>query len=127
MSINHDVRAGRPNVGALALVLVFLHLFVAPCATAMVLMSADADCEHCQAVDGSGACIVASEASTSVIGNAAFDAGRANPPVPSGLLGRADHPGLLPGASAADFRSGALATRHSGDPPLYLLLGQLRL
>lgn len=107
--------------------LVFLHLFVAPCATAMVLMSADADCEHCQVVDGSSACIVASETSSSVVENLAFDAGRAKVPVPSALFRVADGPGFMRRAPASGFRAHAVATRHSGDPPLYLLFGQLRL
>lgn len=116
-----------PTRTGFAVMLVLLHLFLAPCAMAMVLMSADADCEHCQVVDGSKACMMASEASTSVIENVAFDSGPADPPIPSGLPWLADHPGPLPGALAAEFWSRAFATRHSGDPPIWLLLGQLRL
>ncbi len=130
MLISFGSAASRPGRTAWVVVLVLLHLFVAPCATAMILMSADVDCDHCQVTDGSEACIVASQVSNSVIGNVAFDSGRADPPIPSGtpallLLAKISTP--LPRALTAEFWSRSFATRHSGDPPLYLLLGQLRI
>lgn len=127
MAIYPASATSGPTRTGFAVMLVLLHLLVAPCATAMVLMSADADCEHCQVVDGSKACMVASAVSTSVIGNVAFDSGPADPPIPSRLPWMGNHPGPLPGALAAEVWSRAFATRHSGDPPLWLLFGQLRL
>ncbi len=121
--------ASRPGRTAWAVVLVLLHLFVAPCATAMMLMSADVDCDHCQVIDGSEVCIVASQVSNSVIENVAFDSGPVDPPIRSGtpaLLLLAKLSGPLPRALTTEFWSRAFAARHTGGPPLYLLLGQLR-
>jgi hypothetical protein len=113
-----------------AVVLVFLHLFVTPCASAMVLLPADADCEHCQTINSPDACVVATAAANSVIAGVAVDSGRADPPRPAGqlsLLLPAERLGPLPGAVTSDFRPRSFAARHTGDPPLYLLLGQLRI
>ncbi len=112
------------------ILLVLLHLFVAPCATAMMLMPADADCEHCQAISSPDACVAASAATGSVIEGVAFDSGRGGPPVPAAqivLLLPEVLSTSLAGAVATAFLSRSFATRHSGDPPLYLLLGQLRI
>lgn len=109
-----------------AILLVLLHLFIAPCATAMVLMPADMDCEHCHTPNGPDACAVASDAAASVIEGVAVDSGRADPPLPAGQYSL-----VLPAPSAVTaalpFRSRFVATHYSGDPPLYLLLGQLRI
>ena len=111
-------------------VLVLLHLLITPCATAMMLMPADMDCEHCQTGNSPDACVVASAATSLVIEGVAFDSGTADSPVhtaqsvlllPVALSGR-----LSRAAATADW-SRDLTTRHSGDPPLYLLLGQLRI
>lgn len=105
--------------------LVLLHLVVTPCATAMVMMPADADCHHCHSLDGLDVCLQASEVTDSALNGLAFDPGRTDPPLAPATLA------FLPGAldpQAAAFRawSRAYAVRHSGDPPLYLRLGQLR-
>ena len=116
------------------ILLVFLHLFAAPCATAMVLMPADMDCEHCQTIDAPDACAVASAVTSSVLGGVAFDSGRGEPPLrvagfspllPAVLTPELPEAMLL--AQSLAQRSRLMATRHSGDPPLYLLLGQLRI
>jgi hypothetical protein len=108
-----------------AILLVFLHLFVAPCATAMVLMPADADCEHCQTMDSPDACVVASATAGSVLTGLAVDTGPFDPRGPL-LLSRA-RPVAVPEWLTTGSWSRAFATRHSSDPPLYLRLGQLRL
>lgn len=105
-------------------VLVFLHLFVAPCATAMMLMPADMDCGHCETISSPDDCVVASATAGSVVLGLAFDSGQFDPPVV--FLLRA-LPDALPEALTTGSWSRSLATRHSGDPPLYLLLGQLRI
>ena len=106
--------------------LVLLHLIVAPCATTMLLMPADADCEHCQTSNGPYACAVAAAVEASVIEGVAFDSGAADLKVTTGhaslLL-----PALLQVAATRTSWSRSLTTRHSGDPPLYLILGQLRI
>jgi len=113
-----------------AILLVLLHLFVAPCATAMVLMPADMDCEHCQTINSPDDCAVATSMTSSVIEGVAFDSGRADPPLRvaqlSTLLPAELNP-TLSGAVPSAHWSRPVATRHSGDPPLYLLLGQLRI
>ena len=104
--------------------LVLLHLLVAPCATAMVLMSADMDCEHCQTSNGPEACVAASATAGAVVGGLVFDAGHFDPPMLRLLQVLPDAgPELL----ATSAWSRASATRHSSDPPLYLVLSQLRL
>lgn len=108
------------------ILLVFLHLFVVPCATAMVMMPADMDCDHCQTINGPDDCAVASAATYAVIAGVAFDSGRADPPLPAGqdsLLLPIPSPGTLTPTDRACW----FAPRHGGDPPLYLVLGQLRL
>lgn len=108
--------------------LVLLHLVVAPCATAMALMPAEEDCQHCHALDGSDICLEATEVTTSVIKGLAFDSGRADPPLPSATLAVFPATKLLalnPEAAAFRAWSRGLATRHTGDPPLYLRFSQL--
>lgn len=112
------------------ILLVLLHLFVAPCATAMMLMPADADCEHCQTINSPDACVVASATTGSVMEGVAFDSGTANPPVHTArslMLLPESLSGPLSGIVATVEWSRSFATRHSGDPPLYLLLSQLRI
>lgn len=108
-------------------VLVLLHLFITPCATAMMLMPADMDCEHCETMNGSDACAIASAEADSVIKGVAFDSGPAYPPVPAGqhaLLLPVSLPVSLPETLTPALRSRFVATRHTGDPPLYLLFVQ---
>ena len=107
-----------------AILLVFLHLVIAPCATAMMLMPPDADCEHCKASNSADACAVDSAATTSAMEAVAFDSGRAVQPV---LAFPEVVSAWSPGTVTSDFWSDSSTTRHSGDPPLYLMLGQLRL
>jgi hypothetical protein len=113
-----------------AILLVLLHLFVAPCATAMALMPADMDCEHCQTISSPDDCAVASATSGSVIEGVAFDSGRADSPLRVAQLSTllpAELTPALSGAVPSAHWSRPVATHHSGDPPLYLLLGQLRI
>ena len=120
----------RVSRESLAILLVFLHLFVAPCATAMVLMPADMDCEHCQTISGPDDCAVATAATGSVIEGVACDSGRADPPLRIAQVFALLPPDLTPVASGAVLLahwSRTAATRQSGDPPLYLVLGQLRI
>lgn len=126
MAMDPDRGANGLHRTGLAVAIVLLHLFVAPCATAMGLMSANADCGHCQVVDGSQACTVASGVSTSVIENVAFDSESAVSSS-SVLPWLANCPGPFAVALAAEFASRTFTSRRSGDPPLWLLLGQLRL
>lgn len=106
------------------ILLVLLHLLVTPCATAMMLMPADADCEHCQTSKNPEACVAASATAGAVLGGLAVGSSHLDPPV----LGLTDAlPDALPEPAATSAWSCASATRHSSDPPLYLLLGQLRL
>jgi len=130
MSVRSRSTTAGPARTPWAVLLVLLHLFVAPCATAMVLMPADADCEHCLTSDGADACVVASDLTRTVIGGLAFDSGRAEPPL------RLDRGPALPPAELTPDASGTapihrwsrtIGSRHGGDPPLYLVLGQLRL
>jgi hypothetical protein len=113
-----------------AFTMVFLHLFAAPCATAMLLMPADMDCEHCQTTSSPDECAVALAATGSVIEGLAFESGRADPPLSvsqfSALL-PAEFTAASPGTTPSSHWSRPIATRHSGDPPLYLVLGQLRI
>jgi len=113
-----------------AVLLVFLHLFVAPCATAMVLMPADMDCEHCQTISSPDDCAVASALTSSVIGGLAFDSGRADRPPQTVPFSTPLVRELVPSASQAMVfaqLSPLTTSHHSGDPPLYLLLSQLRI
>lgn len=107
-----------------SILLVLLHLLIAPCATAMMLMPADADCEHCQTSNNPDACVVASATAGAVLGGLAFDASHVDPPVFRVIQSLPD---ALPETVPTSPWSRASATRHSSDPPLYLLLGQLRL
>ena len=115
--------ARGPNRTAWAVVLVLLHLIVAPCATAMMLMPADADCEHCQTSNTPDACAVDSAATSSAMGSVAFDSGRSQPIL---LLPTVVSSSLSESGATAN-QAPLLTPRHSGDPPLYLLLGQLRI
>jgi hypothetical protein len=106
--------------------MVLVHLFVVPCATAMAAMPADADCEHCVAVDGADACLASSGVVSATLDDLAFDSGRADPPLAAVTI--------LPIAAAYEaatsslaLRSPSVAPRDTGDPPIYRLLGQLRL
>jgi hypothetical protein len=113
-----------------AILLVCLHQFVAPCATAMLLMPADMDCEHCQTINSPDACAVASATTGSVMEGVAFDSGQADPPFHVAQLSTllpAELMAASPGAVPLAHWSRSFATRHSGDPPLYLMLGQLRI
>ena len=103
-----------------AIALVLLHLIVAPCATAMMLMPADADCEHCQTSNTPDACAVDSAATSSAMEGVAFDSGQSQPI----LLLPALVSAALPESGATANQAPLLTPRHSGDPPLYLLLGQ---
>lgn len=107
-----------------SILLVLLHLLLAPCATAMLLMPADMDCEHCQTSDGPDACIAASATASAVLGGLAVGASHFDPPVWR-LSQAVTDASLEPVATSGWSR--ASVTRHSSDPPLYLLLGQLRL
>lgn len=107
-----------------AILLVSLHLLIAPCATAMMLMPADADCEHCQTINNQDACVAASATAGAVLGGLAFDAGHCDPPV---LHLTEARPDAWSEQVVTSAWSCASATRHSSDPPLYLVLGQLRL
>ena len=106
------------------ILLVLLHLLIAPCATAMMLMPADADCEHCQTSNNPEACVAASATAGAVLGGLAFAPSHFDPPA---LRLSQALPDALPEPAVTSARSSASATRHSSDPPLYLLLGQLRL
>jgi len=113
-----------------AIVLVLLHLLVAPCATAMMPMPTDMDCEHCRAINAPDACLVAGDSVNCGIGAVAFDPGRNDPPPGAAQFSRflpAGHANSWPGALTSDFRTRAFVARHTGDPPLYLLLSQLRI
>jgi hypothetical protein len=109
---------------SILLVLLHLHLLVAPCATAMLMMPADMDCEHCQTSSNPDACVAASATAGATLGGLAFDASHFDPPV-SRLTEAL--PDALPEPVATSAWSRACVTRHSSDPPLYLVLGQLRL
>jgi hypothetical protein len=104
------------------MLLVLLHLIVVPCATAMQLMPADSQCEHCQTPDSPGTCVVASAATDSAIQGVAFDSGRAVQPV---LFSAALPSAVLTAVDTPYVRPQSFASRHSGDPPLYLIFGQL--
>ncbi len=96
----------------------------------MMLMPADMDCQHCQTGNSPDACAVASAATGSVMEGVAFDSGTAKPPAHTALsvlLLTESLSGPLSGILATVEWSRFFATRHSGDPPLYLLLGQLRI
>lgn len=133
MTSDCNISAAAPQKrGFWVIALVFLHLFIAPCATAMTLMPAEMDCEHCQTIDSPDACIVASTIAGSVIGGVAFDAGasRASPQPPTAqpfLLPPLELTAPLPGALPTTDRARLISTRHPGDPPLYLILSQLRI
>lgn len=124
-----DYAVTLPKRGRWAIVLILLHLIITPCAAAMILPPADADCQHCHALNGQDACIVAAAASSSLIEGVAFNTSRADPKTSGHRLwvllpadGLRDSQGsLTPG-----FRSRPISTRRSGDPPLFLLLGHLR-
>lgn len=103
-----------------------LHLIVAPCATAMMLMPASADCEHCQTSNSPDAYAVASAATGATIESVALDSGPSFHATQPFLLFPEALPVPLSGIVATIERSHDLTTRH-GDPPLYLLLGQLRI
>ena len=123
-SLRSPGMATRQSSSFWVITLVFLHLFAAPCATAMVLMPANMDCEHCQAIDAPDACAVASATTSSVIEHVAFHSGPFDPPAL--LLPRA-LPDALPEAVTSGRWLRSLAPRHTGDPPLYLMFGQLRI
>ena len=112
------------------IILVLLQLFVAPCAMAMVAMPADADCEHCGTMASPDSCAVAGAATISVLEGLAFGSGRADVPHSVAKFCNLLTPELAPPASEAllaSHWSHFFATRHSGDPPLYLRFSQLRL
>lgn len=96
----------------------------------MVLMPADADCEHCLTSDGADACVVASDLTSTVIGGLAFDSGRAEPPLRlarSSALLPAELTPAASGTPPSPRWSRTIGSRHGGDPPLYLVLGQFRI
>ncbi|MEO8443381.1 MAG: hypothetical protein ABI567_00050 [Gammaproteobacteria bacterium] len=109
---------------ALVIAMVFLHLFAVPCATAMVLMPADADCEHCLTSESAGACLVSSVTAGAAIEDLAIGSGRVDPPfVVLKVLSPA------PAAQAAVSYTTFAFSRsvRPGAQPLYLLLGQFRI
>ncbi len=110
--------------------LVLVHFFIVPCASAMMLMPAEADCEHCLTTDTQDACLLSSTTG-STSDNLLIDSGRADQPrllQPVLFLTAFSARDLLAtGQLPADFQSRFSASRASGDPPPYLLLGQLRL
>ncbi|MEZ5566040.1 MAG: hypothetical protein R3F24_11185 [Gammaproteobacteria bacterium] len=111
--------------------LVLVHFFIVPCASAMMLMPADGDCEHCVTIDTQDACLLGSATIGSTIDGLVFDSGRAELPgisLPALLLPSVDaHQLLTAGRLQSDFQFRFSAIRASGDPPPYLLLGQLRI
>ncbi len=112
------------------IILVLLQLFVAPCAMAMVAMPADANCEHCGTMASPDSCAVASPTTNSMVEGPAFGSGRADVPYRVAKFSSLLTPELTRPASQALFAahwSRSVATRRSGDPPLYLLLSQLRI
>lgn len=105
----------------LVIAMVLLHLFAVPCATAMVLMPADADCEHCLTTDGADACLVSSASAGASIENLAFDSGRAEPPqLAMTILSSIP---VVQRASSQAVPADSTGSRTSARP-LYLLLGQ---
>jgi hypothetical protein len=112
------------------IILLLLHLIVAPCAMAMTLTPADAACQHCQAVNGSDACNVAAATTGILIENLSFDAG----PVVAAKI--ADLPGWMRSSAGGHLHTPRSLARVSGsrwqsgrrssEPPLFLLLGRLR-
>lgn len=107
--------------------LLLVHFFIVPCASAMILMPAEADCEHCHSLDTQDPCLVNSSAGFAA-DSLLIDGGRPDAPrllpmllLPASVL-LAPATSLASGAGTADA-----ATWHSGDPPPYLRLGQLRL
>jgi hypothetical protein len=107
-----------------SILLVLLHLLVAPCATAMLLMPADMDCAHCQTSNNPDACVAAGATAGAVLGGLTFDASHCDPPA---LHITQALPDALSEQVVTSVWPRDSANRHSSDPPLYLVLGQLRI
>lgn len=106
--------------------ILLVHFFIVPCASAMILMPAESECGHCQTLDTPDPCLTNTAAGFAADG-LLVDNGRPDVPrlLPALLL---PAPVALSPLAAAFEAAGAFTTdRHSGDPPPYLLLGQLRL
>lgn len=116
-----------PGRALWAALLACLHLLVVPAATARMLMPADADCEHCHAGSALDDCMSPAEAGNSILGQAPLRTDSIAP------LPRFAAEIRWPGANPAEpgcalpgpAWTRALLARHTGDPPVYLRLGQL--
>jgi hypothetical protein len=112
-----------------AIVLILLHLVVAPCAMAMTPAPAEAGCEHCLAISGGDACNFTAPTSGSLLGDASFGTGKAAPRTtgqPLRWLTPAARPGSTQAARLQPSWPRAQSNRHCSDPPLFLVLGRLR-
>jgi len=130
MSISTDRTVSRSKRPAATVALVFLHLLVAPCAATPVVMTGDADCEHYRVVDSSAEYLCASALSRAVVESGLFDSNKADLRHPSGrpaMWVPAAATGLVEAPPDDRRRGRPGVARYTRAPPLYLLLGRLRI